>query len=130
MDKLLQLAEKLRTDWNEVLEKHQLAGYVYGEASTFHVYFETDPARIRAAQGREDLHTTEAAQLKGMPLRLICDYQRQLRLRGIDLMSSTGGVLSAAHANHDVEEATKIFEEAVLALLQTGDIYQLETSAS
>ena len=125
-----QLAEKLRTDWDAVLEKHQLAGYVYGEASMFHVYFETDRARIESAQRREDLHTTEAALLKGMPASLICDYQRQLRLRGIDLMSSTGGVLSAAHANHDVEEATKIFEEAMLALLQAGQIYQLEISAT
>jgi len=65
-----------------------------------------------------------------MPASLICDYQRQLRLRGIDLMSSTGGVLSAAHANHDVEEATKIFEEAMLALLQAGQIYQLEIPAT
>jgi len=50
-------------------------------------------------------------------------------LRGIDLMSSTGGVLSAAHAKHDVDEATTIFEEAMLALLQAGEIYQLENSA-
>ena len=96
----------------------------------FHVYFETDQARIGAAQRREDLHTTEAALLKGMPGSLICNYQRELRLRGIDLMSSTGGVLSAAHSNHDVDEATTIFEEALLALLQAGDIYQLETPAA
>lgn len=125
-----QLAEKLRTDWDEVLEKHQLAAYVYGEASTFHVYFETDPSFLQAARQRSDLHSTEATRLKGLPGSLICNYQRELRLRGIDLMSGTGGVLSAAHANHDVDEATKIFEEAMLALLQAGHIYQLEISAT
>ena len=124
-----QLAQKLRTDWDAVLEKHRLAAYLYGEASTFHVYFETDPTFLQAAGQRSDLHNTEAARLKGMPGSLICNYQRELRLRGIDLMSSTGGVLSAAHAKHDVDEATSIFEEAMLALLQAGDIYQLENSA-
>ena len=95
----------------------------------FHVYFETDPSFLQAAEQRSDLHTSEATRLKGMPGSLIGNYQRELRLRGIDLMSSTGGALSAAHANHDVDEATAIFEEAMLALLQAGDIYQLETSA-
>ena len=124
-----QLAEKLRAAWDEVLEKHQLAAYVYGEASTFHVYFETDQARIRSARGRQDLHTSQATQLKGMPAGLICDYQRHLRLRGVDLMSSTGGVLSAAHANHDVDAATEIFEQVVVALHQEGQIYQLALSS-
>ena len=124
-----QLAQQLRTDWDAVLEKHHLAAYLYGEASIFHVYFETDPTFLQAASQRSDLHNTEAARLKGMPNSLIGSYQRELRLRGIDLMSSTGGVLSAAHAKHDVDEATTIFEEAMLALLQAGEIYQLENSA-
>jgi glutamate-1-semialdehyde aminotransferase len=63
-----------------------------------------------------------------MPADLVGHYQRHLRQRGVDLMSSTGGVLSAAHGNHDIEVATKIFEEVVLALLQSGHVFQLETT--
>ncbi len=122
------LAEKLRTAWDDVLEQHRLAAYVYGEASTFHVYFETDPQRIGTAQERAELVTSEPLRLKGMPADLVGHYQRHLRQRGVDLMSSTGGVLSAAHGNHDIEVATKIFEEVVLALLQSGHVFQLETT--
>ena len=41
------LAENLRNAWDNVLERHGIAGYVYGPCSTVHVYFETDPERVR-----------------------------------------------------------------------------------
>jgi glutamate-1-semialdehyde aminotransferase len=69
------------------------------------------------AATRDDLHTTDAAQLKGMPAELIVEYQRQLRYRGVDIMSSTGGVVSAAHTDIDIEQATAAFEQTVAALL-------------
>jgi len=37
------MADLLRRSWDDVLERHGVAGYVYGSASIFHVYFETDP---------------------------------------------------------------------------------------
>ena len=67
-------------------------------------------------EGDEDLHTTDATRLKGMPTELIVEYQRQLRYRGVDIMSSTGGVVSAVHTQQDVEQATTAFEETVTAL--------------
>src|SRR5205807_1910772 len=97
------MAERLRTRWEEVLERHAIAGYVYGPCSTFHVYFETDPRRVREARGREDLHTTEAARLKSIPGPLISEYQRLLRHHGVDLLSGTGGMLSAVHTDADIE---------------------------
>lgn len=113
-----EMAQKLREDWDAVLERHQVAGYVYGTCSTFHVYFETDPQRIRQASTRQDLHTTEAKRLKGMPGGMITEYQRHLRYHGVDLMSSTGGVLCTAHTQEDIDHATKAFEQTIAALLQ------------
>ena len=110
------MAERLRAGWEDVLERHAIAGYVYGLCSTFHVYFETDPKRVREARRREDLHTTEAARLKGMPGQLVADYQRWLRHHGVDLLSGTGGVLSAVHTAADIEQAIEAFETTVLAL--------------
>lgn len=119
------IAREVRSNWNCVLEKHGIAGYVYGPCSTFHVYFETDRDRIRAASTRQDLHTSDPRRLKGMPLQMIEHYQRLLRLHGVDNMSSTGGVTSAAHTTRDVEDSTNAFEETVLALKKAGLIHSL-----
>ena len=119
------MAAKLRAAWEEVLERLGIAGYVYGACSTFHVFFETDEQRVRLAASREALHTTEAQRLKGMPSTLITEYQRQLRHYGVDLMSSTGGVLSAAHSDGDIEEATRAFEKTLGALCDLGLVLRL-----
>ncbi len=110
------LAARLRGDFEEVLERHAIAGYVYGISSTFHVFFETDAAFAAAAGQREDLRTSDPRKLKGMPGELISSYQRHLRHNGVDNMSSTGGVVSSAHSDRDLEEATDAFEKTVLAL--------------
>lgn len=122
------MAEKLRTDWEQVLERTGVAGYVYGACSIFHVYFETDRDRIAAASNRADLHTTDANRLKGMPPELIDQYQRYLRHHGVDIMSGTGGVLSGAHGESDIEQATDAFERTVTALRDEGLIRMLNNS--
>ncbi len=124
IEKANSMAQKLRVAWNEVLERNSVAGYVYGRCSTFHVYFETDVKRIRAASSPQDLHTREAKRLKGMPGNLVTEYQRNLRYHGVDNMSSTGGVLSAAHTDQDIDHATTAFERTVAALLDQGLLYR------
>jgi glutamate-1-semialdehyde 2,1-aminomutase len=119
------LAEQLRSSWDDVLERHRVAGYVYGQASIFHVYFETDPERIRRASTRRDLRTCDGKLLKGMPPTLVTRYQRHLRFRGVDIMSGTGGLLSSAHTEQDVLEATAAFEATVVALLEEGLLRRL-----
>src|SRR5439155_23166250 len=114
------LAGVLRAAWDQVLERHGIAGYVYGPASTFHVYFETNPERLAGKTSRSELATSDARLLKGMPGALIQQYQRHLRYRGVDIMSSTGGVLSCAHTEDDIRTATTAFEATVVALRQEG----------
>ena len=120
IDRANAMAQNLRDSWDAVLERHGIAGYVYGPCSTFHVYFETDPDRIRAASSRRDLYTPEARRLKGMPPQLITEYQWQLRHHGVDVLSFTGGMVSAAHTERDIAEATAAFEQTVLALRDRG----------
>ena len=110
------LGERLRAGFEEVLERHAIAGYVYGIGSIFHVFFETDAAVAAAAGKRDDLRTNDPRKLKGMPGELINSYQRHLRHNGVDNMSSTGGVVSSVHTDRDLEEAAAAFERTVLAL--------------
>ena len=119
------LAAQLRQRLDGVLEAHGIAGYVYGEASTFHVYFETDAVRVRRAGDRSGLATRDPRRLKGMPQALVSAYQMQLRYRGVDVMSSTGGVLSAAHTEADLERAVEAFDAAVQALRDEGLVLSL-----
>src|SRR5262249_34114381 len=84
------IADRLRRSWDDVLERLGVAGYVYGSASVFHVYFETDRDRLGRVSRRLDLQTRDAKLLKGMPAALVIQYQRHLRHRGVDIMSSTG----------------------------------------
>ncbi len=121
-----ELATQLRQRFDQVLEVQGIAGYVYGEASTFHVYFETDPLRVRAAGSRCGLATRDPRRLKGMPPALVAEYQRELRFRGVDVMSSTGGVLSAAHTEEDLQHAAGAFEATVKALREQGLVLSLE----
>jgi glutamate-1-semialdehyde 2,1-aminomutase len=118
-------AERLRTSWDAVLERLGIAGYVYGTASTYHVYFETNPERVRQSKSRRDLHTTDAALLKGMSGRLISQYQLRMRFAGVDNMSSTGGVTCAAHSGAEIEAATAAFEQTVRNLRDDGLILSL-----
>ena len=60
-----------------------------------------------------------------MPGALVTQYQRHLRYRGLDILSSTGGVLSSAHTEQDIAQATTAFEASVLALLQEGLILNI-----
>ena len=115
----------LRNAWDAVLERHGIAGYVYGPASTYHVFFETDLDCVRQARSRHDLHTTDAARLKGMPGRLIAQYQLRMRFGGVDNMSSTGGLTCAAHTPDDIDRATAVFEQTVIALRDEKLIFSL-----
>lgn len=110
------MADRLRNQWNRILDQLGIAGYAYGPCSTFHVYFETDPIRLRNASTRDDLYTTDAARLKSMPPELVVEYQRQLRQHGVDVMSFTGGVVSAAHTEADIDQACEAFKQTMLAL--------------
>ena len=51
-----------------------------------------------------------------MPGDLILEYQRLLRTHGVDIMSLTGGVVSAAHTPEDIDQACEAFDLAMRGL--------------
>ena len=117
-----EVGERLRQAFDQVLESHGVAGYVYGISSTFHVYFETDAHAVKEAGSRRDLQTADPEKLKGMPGSLIDAYQRHIRHNGLDNMSSTGGVLSSMHTEDDQNDAAAAFERSIVGLLDEGQI--------
>src|SRR5439155_14374920 len=91
------------------------AGYTYGDSSVFHVYFEAHPGS--GATSRAGLHTTDAHTLKTIPGNVVTAFQRNLNIRGVDLMSYTGGVTSSAHTAEDVRQTLDAFRETIRVML-------------
>jgi glutamate-1-semialdehyde 2,1-aminomutase len=112
------LADVLRRGMDRVLEDLGAAGYVYGDSSVFHVYLEAGPGS--GAKSRAALHTLDAARLKGIPGRVVSAFQRNLQIRGLDLLSYTGGVTSSAHTQADIEQSLGAFEETMRTLVSEG----------
>jgi glutamate-1-semialdehyde 2,1-aminomutase len=110
-----ELAEMLRLGMKAVLKKHEIAGAVYGESSTFHIFLG------KCAKGTID--GLNARDLKGIPPKQVAAFQMALRQRGIDPLSYTGGVTSSAHSPEDIEKTVSLFEEAIVELAE-GDLIE------
>ncbi len=107
------LAERLRAGINEIIKRVDISAVAYGESSTFHIYIGERPAGVSAG---EHLWTDDAARLKGMPQELVDGLRRALQNVGVDLMSGTGGMVSAVHSKADIEETLVKFEGALKAV--------------
>jgi glutamate-1-semialdehyde 2,1-aminomutase len=110
------MAERLRTGMQRVLDELGAAAYVYGSSSVFHVFMEEHPGS--GASSRSGLVTTDAARLKGIPARVVSAFQRNLQIRGMDLLSYTGGVTSSAHTEGDIDASIGIFEDTMWTLVR------------
>ena len=77
------MAERLRVGLREIVDRYEIAACVYGESSTFHVYF--------GSRSNEGL---DANTLKGTSPEIMSNFRQALQVRGVDLMSRTSGVLS------------------------------------
>ncbi|MDQ6669885.1 MAG: aminotransferase class III-fold pyridoxal phosphate-dependent enzyme [Chloroflexota bacterium] len=110
------MADLLRCGMGEVLDELEVAGFVYGDASIFHVYLEAYPGS--GADSRAALRTSNAAILKGIPGSLVDAFQRNLQIRGMDLLSYTGGVTSAAHSEADIQQSLDCFRGAMRTLVE------------
>jgi glutamate-1-semialdehyde 2,1-aminomutase len=109
------MAARLRDGMDQVLDKVGAAAYAYGDSSIFHVYMRkrtTAPVR-----SREELQTDDATILKSIPGRIITAFQKNLQIRGVDLLSYNGGVTSAAHNEADIDQTLDAFRETMQVLV-------------
>jgi glutamate-1-semialdehyde 2,1-aminomutase len=100
------MAERLRVGLQEILDKSEVAACVYGDASTFHVYF-----------GNRSIEGMDANTLKNAPPGIQTAFRQALQVRGVDLMSRTSGVLSGVHTENDIDTALGAFDGAIKAMI-------------
>ena len=103
------MAERLRVGLREILDRYEVAACVYGESSTFHVYF-----------GSRSIEGLDANTLKGTPQEIMSNFRQALQVRGVDLMSRTSGVLSGVHTEADIDQSLEAFDGAIKAMVDEG----------
>ncbi len=103
-------ADRLRSGMRKIIEEHQVAGAVYGEASTFHVYL---------GEGAENgsVEGLGAEQIRGVAPEVIYAMRNGLRQRGVDLMSQISGVTSMAHSDADIDRTLDAFEDTLRGMI-------------
>jgi glutamate-1-semialdehyde 2,1-aminomutase len=101
------MAERLRQGLREIVQRHEVPACVYGEASTFHVYF-----------GARSIDGLDATALKNVPQDVQNAFRQALQVRGVDLMSRCSGVLSGVHTDADIDQSLEAFDGAIKAMLQ------------
>ena len=117
------MATLLRDGMEEILERERVAGYAFGDSSGFHVYLEAYPGS--GATDRDAIRTTDAVRLKGIPGNVVTAFQQNLQIRGVEVLSYTAGVTSAAHTETDINETLNTFEDTIRTLVREKLIAQL-----
>ena len=86
-----------------------MSACVYGESSTFHIYF-----------GARSIEGLDANVLKGVSSEIQTSFRQALQVRGVDLMSRTSGVLSGVHTESDIDQSLEAFDGAIKAMMDEG----------
>lgn len=105
------MVARLRDGIEGLIGRHGIAGTVYGESSTCHMYF-----------GAGDLATLAPSQIRSVQPALVNELPGGLLERGIDLMSHTFCVTSAAHTAALIDEALGAFDNTFADLVRDGVI--------
>jgi len=103
------MAERLRQGLRDIINRQEVAACVYGEASTFHVYF-----------GARSITGFDAQTLKNVPAAVQNGFRQAVQVRGVDLMSRCSGVLSGVHTEADMDKSLEAFDGAIHAMLTEG----------
>ena len=101
------LGARLVQGLNERLKARGARGYAYGQASIFHIALGVDPPQGPELSAREWQALLEAA--KGPATQWL---RKAMLMEGVDLMRS-GGFLSAAHGDEELEETILAFDRAL-----------------
>ena len=103
------MAERLRVGLREIVDRYEVAACVYGESSTFHIYF-----------GAKSIDGLDANSLKSAPPEVQTNFRQGLQARGVDLMSRTSGVLSGVHTESDIDQSLGAFDGTIKAMMDEG----------
>jgi glutamate-1-semialdehyde 2,1-aminomutase len=103
------MADRIRVGLREIMGRYEVNAAVYGDSSTFHVYF-----------GGRSIEGLDANALKNQPAETQTAFRQALQVRGVDLMSRSSGVLSGTHTDADIDHTLESMDSAVQAMVAEG----------
>jgi glutamate-1-semialdehyde 2,1-aminomutase len=119
------LCRQLIDGFNDVMHRRGVQGYAYGQSSMFHIALGVE-GLPKTQEGDEkslaylppNLQGRLLAAAKGPETHVV---RRAMLLEGVDLMR-TGGFLSTAHTDADLEATLSAFDRAVQRLAAAGEL--------
>jgi glutamate-1-semialdehyde 2,1-aminomutase len=113
------IAKAIRSGFNEVIVRHDVPGFVWGEASVFHVML----GQTCGNQTGGDIHIPEGVDPQNLKSGMASDLNYCLNMgmlnHGVELFHA-GGLLSSAHSDDDVEKTVAAFEATVAQMKEDG----------
>lgn len=113
------LASRLRSGFNGVLSKRNAPGISWGESSVFHIAIgaaspdvSKGDVRYPTGMAAEELKASAAGPLTGTLVQ-------GMLIEGVDLFSS-GGILSIAHTDADIDNTLRAFDRVVGRMQSEG----------
>ena len=114
-------AARLRNALNELLQRDRIAGCVYGESSSIHIYFGDCPPR----ESDDQPIWTYDPTILTPPMDQVGQVHKALQVYGVDMMSRMSGVTSSEHTDEDIEWTVEAFSKALAELLDLGVVQRL-----
>jgi glutamate-1-semialdehyde 2,1-aminomutase len=113
------MAARFRAGANDVLVQRGIPGFVYGEASVFHIMLGQRCTNMTSG----DLHTPQGVTPETLKLgpraKLEGVLTAGMLLEGAHLFHA-GGLLSIAHTNEDIDKSVAGFERTVVRMRDEG----------
>ncbi len=103
------MAARMRDGINAAIKEQDTPGIAYGDSSVFHVFF-----------GRDSIEGLSPAEIRGLPKPTVKAYRDGMLARGVDVMSYTSGLTSAAHTPELIDEALGAFRATLSDMIRDG----------
>jgi glutamate-1-semialdehyde 2,1-aminomutase len=103
------MAGLMRDGMNSIIAELGVDALAYGDASIFHLHF-----------GHRSLDGVTPAQIRGLPKQQVAAYRNGMLARGVDIMSFTSGLTSAAHTPELIGEALEAFRGTLSEMIDEG----------
>jgi glutamate-1-semialdehyde 2,1-aminomutase len=105
-------ADKLRTGLNAAFASHGISGIAYGRSSILKTYLGEPP---RLLSGDYSSKYEDGRLLRSGWGSLARALRQSLILGGVDIMG-TGGYVSVAHSDEDIEQTVRAFDDTLNCL--------------
>ena len=103
------MAARMRDGINAAFAEQNSPGIAYGDSSIFHVFF-----------GGDTVDGLSPGDIRGLPKAMVNAYRDGMLARGVDIMSYTSGLTSAAHTPALIDEALEAFRATLSDMIQDG----------